>query len=330
MLLGKNVTVFGGTGFVGNSVVNELSKAGYNTKVVVRRPERYREILMFPNAKIAQLDNFDNAEQLQAAIQGSDIVINLTVDRSTGFEMIEQDALAETARKIKSAVEKAGVKRVLSLSQIGANNDEPNSEWFGVLGEVDNMMHNVAKAESTIFKASLLIGEGDQTTQKYINQLKRVDNWPVKFDVLPVAKSKTVVQPLWIKDFSVAMVAAIGNKDVFGKKLEIAGEERLTIKELALLITEIMQRNTIVFGMCDLNAKIMAALNHFAPIASVDKSQLFMLTKNLITDDDFSSQFGFVPNSLEKTIAPYAVPGHVRQRLNYFRKEAGRNSNELV
>lgn len=330
MLLGNKVTVFGGSGVVGESVINELSKSGFEITVVVRRPERFREMLMFPNAKLHTLDSYENSDQLIAAVQDSDTVINLTVDRSTGLEMIEQSALSTVAQKIKSACETAAVKRVLSLSQIGANNNEPNSEWFGVLGEVDNLMHNIAKTESTIFNVSLLIGEGDQTTQKYINQMKRIDSWPMRIEVLPVAKAKTVVQPLWIRDFAKAMVASIRNTETFGAKLEVAGEERLTVKELAMLTTELMQREPFIFSMCNFNAKVMAFLNHFAPIASVDKSQLYMLTKDLTTDVDFSSTFGFVPNSLEKTIAPYAAPGHVRQRLNHFRKEAGRNANELV
>lgn len=326
MLLGKNVTVFGGTGFVGNSVINELSKAGYHTKVVVRRPERFREMLMFPNTTVAALDSFDSTEQLNATLSGSDTVINLTVDRSTGLEMIEQAALSDVASKIKSASEICGVKRVLGLSQIGANNNEPGNQWFGVLGEVDNLMHTVTKAECTVFLAGLLIGEHDQTTQKYINQFRRVDNLPVRFDVLPVAQAKTVVQPLWIKDFAKAMVGAIKDTKTFGKKIEVAGEERLSVKELALLTSELMQREAVVFGMCRLNAKIMGALAHFAPIASVDKSQLFMLTKDQVTDADFFTNFGFVPNSLEKTISVYATPGHVRSRLNHFRKEAGRDA----
>lgn len=323
MLLGNKVTVFGGTGFVGKSVVNELSKSGYAVKVVVRRPERYREVMLFPNATLHTLESYDNAEQLDAAVAGSDIVVNLTTDRSTGTEMVEQSDLTSVAQKIKAACESAAVKRVLCLSQIGANTDAPSSDWFGVLGEVENLMHNVANADSTIFKASLLIGNGDQSTQKFIDQLNRID-------ILPVAKSGAVVQPLWIKDFAQAMVSTIGKSETFGAKLEVAGEERLTFKELAQLTAELMQKDAMVFGMCGLNAKIMATLGAFAPVASVDKSQLIFLTKDLVTDADFSTQFGFVPSSLEWCVSTYAAPSHMRERYNYFRKEDQRGVRELA
>ncbi|WP_040726576.1 NAD(P)H-binding protein [Thiomicrorhabdus sp. Kp2] len=323
MLLGNKVSVFGGTGFVGKSVVNELSKAGYEVKVVVRRPERFREFLLYPNVTLHTLESYDNAEQLKAAVEGASIVVNLTTDRLTATEMVEQKDLTSVTQKIKSVSETAGVKRVLSLSQIGANNNAPNSDWLGELGEVDNLMHNVANANVTIFKPSLLIGEGDDTTTRFVKQLNRMD-------LLMVANSATVVQPLWIKDFAQAMVSSIKKPETFGKKIELAGEERLTMKELGELVAELMQKDAIVFPMCKLNANIMAFFGPFAPVASVSKSQLFMLNKEMTSDTDFATQFGFVPSSLEWSISTYAAPHDIRERYNFYRKEAGRNPSELV
>jgi len=323
MLLGNKVSVFGGTGFVGKSVVNELSKAGYEVKVVVRRPERFREFLLYPNTTLHTLDSYEDSEQLSAAVMGSDILVNLTTDRSTGTEMVEQGDLTFVTQKIKSAAETAGVKRVVSLSQIGANTDAPNSDWFGLLGEVDNLMHNVVNAAVTILKPSLLIGEKDDTTARFVTQLNRMS-------LLMVAQSSTVVQPLWIKDFAQAMVATVKDEATFGHKIEMAGEERLTLKELGTLVSEIMQKEAIVFPMCKLNAKIMAFFGAFAPVASVSKSQLLMLPNDVITESDFSSQFGFAPSSLEWVISTYAAPHDIRERYNYYRKEAGRDVKDLA
>jgi len=323
MLLGNKVSVFGGTGFVGKSVVNELSKAGYEVKVIVRRPERFREFLLYPNTTLHTLDNFDNADQLKESVAGAGILINLTSDRSTGTEMVELKNLTSVTQKIKAAAETAGVKRILSLSQLGANTDAPNSNWFGALGELDNLMHNVANAQVTIFKPSLLIGEGDDTTTRFATQLNRLD-------LLMIANSSTVVQPLWIKDFAQAFVGSINNTDTFGKKIELAGEERLTLKELGELVAELMQKQAIVFPMCKLNAKFITMFGAFAPVASVSKTQLFMLAQDMVTENDFTTQFGFAPSSLEWSISTYASPHDMRERYNFYRKEAGRNPKELV
>lgn len=318
-MLGNKVTVFGATGFIGREVVNELSKAGYQLTVVVRRPERFREFALYPNTKLFALDSFDNNEALKASMKGSDIVVNLMADRTTGTEMLELDDLGHAAQRLKSAMESDGIKRVISLSFIGANNDSDSHHWFGVLGEVDNHMHGVATAEETIFRAGLLIGENDDTTSRYVKQLQR-------FPVLAVANGSTQIQPLWVKDFAKAMVESIPNKELFGQKIEVAGSEEMSVKDLGSLVARLMhQEDAVIFPMCSLNARFMAFLGGLAPVVSVSKSQLQLLKQDATTDSDFESLFGFAPHSLEWVISKYAEPQHQRYRYNDFRKHANRD-----
>ncbi|VAW48667.1 hypothetical protein MNBD_GAMMA03-1382 [hydrothermal vent metagenome] len=321
--LGNKVSVFGGTGFVGREVVNALSKAGYEVTLWVRRPERYRDFALFPNTKVAQLSSFEEAEVLNVALAGVDIVVNLTTDRLTGPEMIEEDALVQINQKLKSAMETAGVKRVLNLSQLGASSEQPACKWTELVAEVDELMLSMINADVTIFKPSLLIGEKDDTTARFVKQLQRMN-------LLMVAQSGTLVQPLWIVDFAKALVGTITQPKTFGQKLEMAGEERMTLKLLAELVMEIMQKEAVVFPMCRLNATIMSKFGGLSPVVSVSKTQLQMLRYDMVTDTDFSSLFDFVPSSVERVIATYAVPHDIRERYNFYRKEAGRNAEEFA
>lgn len=323
MMLGNRVTVFGGTGFIGREVVNALSKAGYEITVCARRPQRYRDFALFAKTKVVELASYDDAEALDRVLQGADIVVNLTADRLNGTEMVALNDLVHVNQKIKAAMEHAGVKRVVSLSQIGASLNQESNEYLRQLGEVDALMHTTASAQATILRTSLLIGEKDDTTQRFVNQLQRMD-------LLMVANADTVVQPIWVRDFAQALVSTIRNESTFGEKIEVAGEERLTLKELGELVAELMQKEAVVFPMCTLNARIMAFFGAFAPIASVSSTQLQMLKEDMVSDADFSSQFGFVPGSLEWVMSNYAAPHHIRERYNFFRKEAKRNPDELV
>ena len=323
MVLSNRVTVFGGTGYIGREVVNALSKAGYEVNLCVRRPERYREFALYSGTKVVALTSYDESEQLASALDGVDIVINLTADRANGTEMVGLDELVHVNQKIKRAVEQAGVKRVLSLSQIGASSNQESNQYLCKLGECDSLMSTIASADATVFRASLIIGENDETTQRFVKQLNRMD-------LLMVANGATVVQPIFVKDFANALVKSIKNSALFGKKVEVAGEERLTIKELGELVTEMMQKEVLVFPMCALNAKLMVMFGAFAPVASVAASQLLMLKEDMISETDFETQFGFVPTSLESIISAYAAPHHIRERYNYYRKEAKRNADELV
>lgn len=317
-MLGNKVTVFGATGFVGREVVNELASAGYQVRVVVRRPERFREFALYPNTKLYGLDSFENTDALKNALQSTDIVVNLITDRSTGTEMIEQKDLCDVAKRMKSAMELTHVQRVLSLSFIGANNDCDSHEWLGVLADVDNQMHAVACAQETIFRAGLLIGENDQSTRYYVNQLQR-------FPFLAVAHGNTQVQPLAVTEFAKAMVKSISNSELFGQKVELVGNDVLSVKDLGQKVADMMQlEDAVVFPMCQLNARVMAFLGGLAPIRSIHQSQLTLLANDLTSENDFEQMFGFTPSTVDTVVGKYAKPKHQRENYNQYRKVANR------
>ncbi|WP_319380331.1 NAD(P)H-binding protein [Thiomicrorhabdus sp.] len=317
-MLGNKVSVFGGTGFTGRAVVAALSNAGYQIDLVVRRPERFREFALYPNTKVRALNSFDDGEALKAVLNGRDIVVNLLADRSSTTEIVEESVLVEVNRKLKSAMESSGIKRVVSLSQLGASTQQDSHSWLGTLAEADSLMHGTASAAVTILRSSLIVGEGDETTACFIKQLNRMP-------LLMVANAGTVVQPIWVKDFAGALVSVIENEATFGKKIEVAGEERMSMKELGDLVAEIMDEDAVVLPMCALNARIMSSLGGFAPIVSVSKAQYLTLKEDQTSDEDFSRQFGFTPSNLDWAISSYAAPQHVRERYNKYRKTANRD-----
>ena len=72
----KTVTVLGGSGFVGSSVVARLDQAGYQVKVLTRRREQAKHLILLPNVQVVECDIHDEAA-LKTHLQGSDAVINL-------------------------------------------------------------------------------------------------------------------------------------------------------------------------------------------------------------------------------------------------------------
>ena len=71
-----SVCVLGGTGFVGYSLVARLSKAGMHVRVLTRRRERHRELLVLPQVDVVEADVHD-PEALQRQFADRDAVINL-------------------------------------------------------------------------------------------------------------------------------------------------------------------------------------------------------------------------------------------------------------
>ncbi|MFP3593193.1 NAD(P)-dependent oxidoreductase [Chryseobacterium sp. SIMBA_038] len=110
----KKVAVIGATGFVGTQVVNELANRGYSVEAIVRNASKVEQ-----NDKVsAKSIDVNNIDELSEALKGNDAVIstfnagwtnpNLYNDFLTGSENIEK------------AVEKAGVKRFITVGGAGS------------------------------------------------------------------------------------------------------------------------------------------------------------------------------------------------------------------
>lgn len=321
-MLGNKVVVLGGAGFVGRAVVNELSKQGFETSVCVRRLERYREYALYPNTKLVELSEYSD-EALNQVMSGQDILVNLIADVTTGTESVEIGQQVEVTQRIKQVVDHAGIQRVMQLSQIGADATQQQNAYLSALGQADAIITN-ATAAVTILKAGLLIGDGDETTSRFNAQLNRLP-------LLPVYQSGRSVQPLGVADFAQAFVGSIKQSKLANQKVEVVGEQRLSLKELAEMVKEVKgEDEAFVLPMCGLNAKIMSFLGRFSPVCSVSKEQSLILSADLVSEQDFSTLFGFVPSSLESLLSSSIAPHHIRARYNDFRQDAGRDAEELI
>lgn len=323
-MFGKKVVVLGGTGVVGRAVINELSKQGYETRVAVRRPERFRDFALFPGTKLATLSSYDDVDQLKALFADTDIVIDLLADLTVGTERVAEEDLVKATQQLKKAIELSEIKRVIALSQIGADAGKAENKRLQALGESEAALITMNQTENTILRAGLLLGDGDQASEQICKQLE----W---MSILPLPNASTVVQPLAIAEFAKAVVSSIENVALFGKKIEVAGEERLTLKQLAELIAELMgKESAMIFPMCSLNARLMLKLGGLAPVKSVSRVLLESLKTDQVSDTDFSSMFGFVPKSVEQVLSSCLLPNTMREKYHYLRQEAGRNADDLV
>ncbi|MEO8599549.1 MAG: NAD-dependent epimerase/dehydratase family protein, partial [bacterium] len=70
------VLVIGGSGFVGSSMVAQLSNAGHVVIVPTRNRERAKHLITLPTVDVVEADVYDDAT-LRHLMQGVDAVINL-------------------------------------------------------------------------------------------------------------------------------------------------------------------------------------------------------------------------------------------------------------
>jgi putative NADH-flavin reductase len=117
------LTVFGATGGIGSEVVRQALAAGHDVVAVVRDPAR----LTVPAGSglgVVTADVMDPA-QIGPAVKGSDAVVSALGPRKGGPVTV----LADSGQSILTAMDDAGVRRLVAVSASGAF-IEPSDPFF--------------------------------------------------------------------------------------------------------------------------------------------------------------------------------------------------------
>ena len=113
------VTVFGGGGFLGRYVVQALLKTGARVRIAERDPSN--AFSLRPLAALGQLQfvsaDIRSERQVAAAIEGSEVVVNLVGILAGAFQAIHVDGAAAITR----AAAAAGAGALVHMSAIGAD-----------------------------------------------------------------------------------------------------------------------------------------------------------------------------------------------------------------
>ncbi len=296
------VTVFGGSGFLGRSVVRALCKRDYRIRVAVRRPELAGHLQ--PLGRVGQIHavqaNLRHPESVAAAARDSQVLINLvgilTESGAQTFDAVQARG-ADTVAKAAAAIG----ARMVHVSAIGADENSP-SAYARAKAEGEKAVLT-AIPEATIFRPSVMFGPGDEFTNRFA-ALARV------LPVLPLIGGETRMQPVYVGDVATAIADAVDGKAKPGARYELGGPELLTMREIIKLILAITQRDRMLvpvpFGL----AKLQAQFLQFAPGAlKLTPDQVTLLQRDNVVSDAAKAAgltlegLGIAPDSLE-AIAP--------------------------
>jgi uncharacterized protein YbjT (DUF2867 family) len=221
MSLPELVTIFGGSGFVGTQLVQQLARAGYRIRVAVRRPDLAGHVRMFGGVGqvVPVQANLRNRESIAAAIHGASVVVNLA---AVGVERGKQRFTAinvDGARNVAELTKQAGIGTLIHMSIIGADANSPSAfARSRALGEAE-----VRKAypQAIVMRPSVIFGVDDD----FFNRLGFLAR---TLPVMPLFHGKTRFQPVFVGDVAQALAAAVAGGAKAGRTYELGGPDVLT------------------------------------------------------------------------------------------------------
>ena len=210
------ILVTGATGFVGRRLVDALSDAGYDDlRAMTRNPDTYA------GKGDAVAGDVGDPESLEAALDSVEIAYYLVHSLDDAdFERLD----AEAARNFAAAAAGAGVRQIIYLGGLGAD-DGTLSAHLRSRREVEGLLGE-AGVPVTALRAAIVVGNGGiswEITRQLVKRLPAmiVPKWAM-----------TRTQPIALDDVVRYLVGVADTPDAFGRVFEIGGPDRLTYVEM--------------------------------------------------------------------------------------------------
>jgi NADH dehydrogenase len=300
----KLVTVFGGSGFVGTQVVQQLARAGYRIRVAVRRPDLAGAVRTLGTVgQIVPIQaNLRNRDSVAAAVRGATVVVNLA---AIGIERGKQRFRAVNvmgARHVAEAARAAGAETLIHMSVLGA--DETSPSLFArsrALGEAEV---KAAFPGAIIFRPSLVFGVDDA----FFNTLGRLARI---LPVMPLFSGKTQFQPVYVGDVAEAVAAAARGEVKPGRVYELGGPEVVSHRALVERVLRHANRKRPILPLPDFVGSLVALPMQLLPRPLLTGDQLRLLAVDNVVSAAASKDkrtlagIGIAPTPLDAVLPGY-------------------------
>ncbi|MCA0302870.1 MAG: complex I NDUFA9 subunit family protein [Proteobacteria bacterium] len=309
----KQVTVFGGSGFVGRAIVRALAPQGYQIRVACRRVELAEPIRTAGDVGqvVAMRTNLRMPQSVAAAVAGSQAVINAAGIPFQRGRQRYQAVHVEGARAIAEAARAAGVARLVHVSGLGA--DDRSSRNPFIRSKVDAEDAIIAGfPDATILRPSVVFGPGDAV----FNRMAKI---AAMAPFLPVIGSGTAkVQPVYAGDVGAAAAAVLARPDTARSVFELGGPRVYSYRELAALVLHEIDRDKRVIGVPAGLMKLAGWFAEFAPVPPFSRDQVdLLLADNVVRGGAKTlADLGIVPTAAESILPTYLDRFRVGGRYN--------------
>ena len=309
----KQVTVFGGSGFVGRAIVRALAQEGYQVRVACRRIELAERIKTAGD--VGQITilrtNLRIPASVAAAISGSQAVVNASGIAFQRGQQKSQSVHVDGARTIAEAAKAAGVQRLVHMSGIGA--DQRNSTNKYVRSKVDAEDAIVAGfPDATILRPSVIFGPEDA-------MFNRMAQIAAKAPFLPVVGDGSArVQPVYVGDVGAAVAAVLERPETAKSVFELGGPRVYTYREIAALVLREIDRHKRIVGVPAGLMKIAGFFAEFLPVPPLTHDQVDLLVTDNIARPGAPglAALGIAPTAAEAILPMYLDRYRIGGRYN--------------
>lgn len=310
-MTGKLVTIFGGGGFLGRYVAQELLARGARVRVAERSPTSAVRVKTLGGLGQVQLVAADvtKPDSVQRAVAGADAAINLVGILRGDFDRVHRLGAANVAQAAKAA----GIGALVHISAIGA--DAGSASAYGRSKGDGEVEVRAAFPGAIIIRPSLVFGREDQFTNRFAALLAMAP-------VAPVLAGATRFQPVYVVDVARAIATATLDPAQFGgKTFELGGPQVMSMRDIYGFLAGMIGRNPALLPVPDALGGALASFTGWMPGAPITRDQWKMLQKDNVVAADAAglAAFGIAPTPMaavaESWLVQYRKHGRFAARV---------------
>lgn len=272
--MSKLVTIYGGSGFVGRYVAQQMAQQGWRVRVAVRRPNE--AMFVKPYGTVGQVEpvlcNIRDDDSVRAVMQGADAVVNcvgiLAEAGKNKFGLVQHYGAERVAR----IAAELGVARLVQVSAIGADSSASSvyAETKGK-GEAAVLAHF---PDAVILRPSIIFGPEDG----FFNRFAAMARFG---PMLPMVGASTRFQPVFVED--VARAAVMGADGTAQPGIyELGGPETKTFRELMQVMLAEIRRKRILVNVPFFVATVMGGALDLAQALTLGLFRNTILTRDQV------------------------------------------------
>ena len=237
--MAKLVTIYGGSGFVGRRIAQQMARRGWRVRIAVRRPDEALFTRTYGAVGQVQpvLCNIRDDLSVRAAMAGADAVVNCVNILAPKGQSTFKTVFEEGADRIARLSAEMGVARIVHVSGLGVDPESDSTYIAGkARGESAVLKH---RPDAMILRPSVIFGPEDNFYNRFAAMTRLGP-------VLPVIGAQTRLQPVFVDDVALAAVKGIVGEAEPGI-YELGGPDILTVRQVvAQVLKSTMRRRGVV------------------------------------------------------------------------------------
>ncbi len=301
----KVVSIIGGSGFIGRHAVAALAHAGWRIRIICRRPDLayFLQPLGGPGQIAFIQANVRDRASLQAALAGSDAVVNLVGILAEHGRQTFEAVHVRGAEAVARAAAEIGVKKLVHVSALGADAGSPAA--YGRSKAEGERRVRAAFGNAVIVRPSVVVGPED----RFLNLFADMTRFS---PVLPlIGGGRTRFQPVYVGDVAAAITRLLDDNGHAGRTFELGGPEIWTFRELLEFMLSVIRRRRLLLPVPFGIARLMAWPMQFLPGSPLTPDQVRMLTRDNVVSEQAKAEgrtlegLGMEPDGIEAVVPDY-------------------------